>query len=197
MRKGEPIVRNPINALNVARVAAGLSTSDLAKLLGAPYRTIQDNCDGLHSVRAPWMENLMLREIVHYMEENPEAVATYRDKTFLRDGSGKTYDYERRDKLIRDYVSRETGKLKVFYQKVVDTREIISKIGMEGYLEEEVKKIIERAEKKEQDAEGAKEAAEAKRLLQIINNDDKNLDAANIVASLCEYIEKYQKAEKS
>ena len=50
------------NAIKEARIRAGLSIKQLADLLGAPYRTVQDWNSGLHRPPA-WIERLVLKEI--------------------------------------------------------------------------------------------------------------------------------------
>lgn len=50
------------NVINDARRAAGLSIKALSELLGAPYRTVQNWCDGK---RTPpeWLQRLIVEKI--------------------------------------------------------------------------------------------------------------------------------------
>ena len=50
------------NAINEARRAAGLTIKALADLLGAPYRTVQNWCDGSRTP-PPWLQRLVIAEI--------------------------------------------------------------------------------------------------------------------------------------
>ena len=61
-------INNPINR---ARQAAGLSVSDLAVLLGADLSTTYTHCGGFKSPPA-WVENLILKEIKRYNDDNKE-----------------------------------------------------------------------------------------------------------------------------
>lgn len=51
-----------INPIKAARIAAGLNIKQLAELLGAPYRTVQDWNSGLH-LPPEWMARLIVAEI--------------------------------------------------------------------------------------------------------------------------------------
>ena len=50
------------NAINEARRAAGLTIKALSELLGAPYRTVQNWCDGSRTP-PPWLQRLVIAEI--------------------------------------------------------------------------------------------------------------------------------------
>ena len=50
------------NKIKEARIKAGMSIKQLAELLGAPYRTVQDWNLGNHRPPA-WIERLILKEI--------------------------------------------------------------------------------------------------------------------------------------
>lgn len=51
------------NAIDLARKQANLSIKELADLLGAPYRTVQNWCNG---TRQPplWLQRLIINEII-------------------------------------------------------------------------------------------------------------------------------------
>lgn len=49
-------------AIDGARQAAGLSIKGLADLLGAPYRTVQNWCDGSR-VPPAWLQRLIVEKI--------------------------------------------------------------------------------------------------------------------------------------
>lgn len=53
---------NDFNAIKEARIKAGLNIKELAELLGAPYRTIQDWNAGI-SKPPEWMQKLIIAEI--------------------------------------------------------------------------------------------------------------------------------------
>jgi len=53
---------NEDNAIKAARVKAGLNIKQLAELLGAPYRTVQEWNAGRHLPPA-WMARLIVAEI--------------------------------------------------------------------------------------------------------------------------------------
>ena len=50
------------NAIDEARRAAGMTIKALADLLGAPYRTVQNWCDGSR-VPPVWLQRLIIAEI--------------------------------------------------------------------------------------------------------------------------------------
>ncbi len=50
------------NAIDAARRDAGLSIKALAELLDAPYRTVQNWCDGSRTP-PPWLVKLVIAEI--------------------------------------------------------------------------------------------------------------------------------------
>lgn len=50
------------NAIRAARIAAGLNIKQLAELLGAPYRTVQEWNAGRH-LPPDWMAKLIVAEI--------------------------------------------------------------------------------------------------------------------------------------
>lgn len=50
------------NAIKVARIKAGLSIKELAELLGAPYRTVQDWNAG-RSKPVDWAERLIIEKL--------------------------------------------------------------------------------------------------------------------------------------
>ena len=50
------------NAIDNARRNAGLTIKALADLLGAPYRTVQNWCDGSRTPPA-WLQRLIIAEI--------------------------------------------------------------------------------------------------------------------------------------
>lgn len=61
-------IKNPIN---LARQAAGLSVRDLAVLLGADPFTTYAHCAG-QKYPTEWVENLILKEIKRYNDDNKE-----------------------------------------------------------------------------------------------------------------------------
>ena len=50
------------NQIKEARLAAGLQIKELAVLIGAPYRTIQNYDNGVRQA-PPWIENLIIEKI--------------------------------------------------------------------------------------------------------------------------------------
>ena len=59
---------NEINAIKEAREKAGLNIKQLADLLGAPYRTVQDWNAG-RATPPPWIQRLVIAEIERQTEK--------------------------------------------------------------------------------------------------------------------------------
>lgn len=54
-----------MNEIGKARLETGIRITDIARLIGAPYRTVQNWCDG--SANPPlWLQRLVVEKIRQY-----------------------------------------------------------------------------------------------------------------------------------
>ena len=65
--KAKKVSRGKKTAVDTARKEAGLTINDLARMLGIPYRSMQDYCRGIAHLR-PWQERLIIKAISDYSE---------------------------------------------------------------------------------------------------------------------------------